>query len=152
LVEGEEELAGRRKMEAVEVGEEVRRMMALGVEVVRLIEAMEVAGEHWIVVKVVEEVHWIVVKAVEVRSIEAKEEAGVRCLFLVEGGQVEKMLEVMEEHLKMVPKVFWEAVVEEECLLVELRERDHGTVEIVFLMHEVEGVVLGLSQEFWEVH
>ena len=141
LVVGEGELVGHQMKEGVEAGEEVRRMMALGVEVVRLSTVREAAGERWIVARGVEEVH----------LIEAKEEAGARFLYQVVEGQDAKKLEVMEERSKMGRKVFWEAMVEEEYLLEEQRGHDRETAVMMYLVREAEVVVLGLVWEFWEV-
>jgi hypothetical protein len=144
VVVEEEEREGRQmKGEGVVVGEEVRRMRALVVGVGRLTEVREAAVERWIVAAGVEEGH----------SIEAKgEEVEVRFLVLVVGEQVEKKLEVMEEHSKMAPKEFWAAMVEGVYLMEELHGRDRGMAVAVYLMHEGEGVERVLVQEFWGVH
>ena len=92
------ELEGlQMKGEGVVVGEEVRRMMALVVGVVHLIEVKEVDEERWIVAMGVEEAHLIGAKG---------EVVEVRCLSQAVGEQGERMREVMEERSKMVPKVF----------------------------------------------
>ena len=51
----------------------------------------------------------------------------------------------------MVPRGSWEVMVGEEQLLEERHVLDRKIAAVVCLAHEVEGLVLGLLQEFLEV-